>query len=91
VSAADVQSLVVGLLEGITSSSVFVLILFIGFCVVFGFTKLKKTAGGSGAMVIKSLDEMVSHTPMVYLSPSSPRGPVDQLHSPELVELAARK
>ena len=63
------------------------LVLFIGFCVVVGFTKLKKTAGGT-AMVVKSLDERISHKPMVYLSPSAPRGPADQLKSPELVEAA---
>jgi hypothetical protein len=67
-----------------------VLALFIGFCVLFGFTKLKKTAGG-GAMVVKSLDEMISHRPMAYLKPTDPRGPSDQLHSPELLEGLARK
>ena len=66
------------------------LALFIGFCVVVGFTKTKKTAGG-GATVVKSLDERISHQPMVYLAPSVPRGPADQLHSPELLEAAARK
>ena len=68
----------------------FVLALFIGFCVIFGFTKTKKTAGGS-ATVVKSLDERISHQPMAYLSPSAPRGPADQLHTPELLEAAARK
>ena len=90
-SAADAQSLALGALQGLASSTVFVLVLFIGFCVVVGFTKLKKTAGSNGAMVIKSLDETISHQPMRYLSPSAPRGPVDQLHSPELLEVAARK
>jgi hypothetical protein len=28
---------------------------------------------------------------MVYLSPSAPHGPADQLKAPELVEAAARK
>jgi hypothetical protein len=87
---ADVIQIVVGTLQGLGVSTVFVLALFIGFCVVFGFTKTKKTAGG-GASVIKSLDERISHQPMVYFSPSDPRGPADQLHSPELVEAAARK
>ena len=50
------------------SSTVFVLVLFIGFCVIVGFTKTKKTAGGS-ATVVKSLDERISHQPMVYLAP----------------------
>ena len=44
------------------------LVLFIGFCVVVGFTKTKKTAGGSAA-VVKSLDERITHQPMVYLAP----------------------
>ena len=90
-SAADVQSLALGALQGVASSTVFVLLLFIGFCVVVGFTKLKKTAGSAGTMVIKSLDETISHQPMLYLAPTAPRGPVDQLHSPELLEAAARK
>ena len=88
-SGADVLSLALGVLQGVASSTVFVLALFIGFCVVVGFTKLKKTAGG--VMVIKSLDEQVSHKTMEYLKPGDPRGPADQLRSPELLEAAARK
>jgi hypothetical protein len=89
VSPAEIQQLVVGALAGLTSSAVFVLALFIGFCVVIGFTKLKKTAGN--AMVIKSLDEQMTNKSFEYLAPTAPRGPADQLHSPELVEAAARK
>jgi hypothetical protein len=85
VNGSDLQSLVLGTLQGLASSTVFVLVLFIGFCVVFGFTKLKKTAGGR-TMVVKSLDEMISHKPMIYLKPTDPRGPADQLHTPELLE-----
>ena len=85
----DVQSLVLGAVQGLASSTVFVLALFIGFCVVVGFTKLKKTAGGT-AMVVKSLDETISLRPMHYLKPSDPHGPIDQLRSPELLE-AVRK
>jgi hypothetical protein len=81
----DVEQITLGALQGLGASTVFVLVLFIGFCVVVGFTKLKKTAGGT-AMVIKSLDERISHKPMVYLAPNAPRGPADQLRSPELVE-----
>jgi hypothetical protein len=86
----DVIHLVLGLLQGIASSTVFVLVLFIGFCVAFGFTKTKRTAGGA-ATVIKSLEERISHKPMVYFSPLAPHGPADQLRAPELLEAAARK
>lgn len=86
----EILNSALGVLQGGTASVVFILVLMIGFCVVVGFTKLKKTAGG-GAMVIKSLDEQVSGKPVEYLQPGDPRGPADQLHSPELVEAAARK
>jgi len=88
-SAADIQQLALGALQGLASSTVFVLVLFIGFCVILGFTKLKKTAGD--APVIKSLDETISHTPMTYLAPTAPRGPADQLRAPELLEASHRK
>ena len=88
-SAGEIQQLVLGALEGLTSSAVFVLVLFIGFCVVVGFTKLRRTSGDS--MVIKSLDERITHKPFEYLTPTAPRGPADQLGSPELLEAAARK
>ena len=86
---AEIQQIVIGALEGFTSSAVFVLVLFIGFCVIVGFTKLKKTSGD--AMVVKSLDEQVSHHAVEYLKPTAPRGPADQLKAPELLEAAARK
>jgi len=86
---AEIQQIVIGALQGFTFSAVFVLVLFIGFCVVFGLTKLKRTAGGT--MVVKSLEEQVSRQAVVYLSPTAPRGPADQLRAPELLEAAARK
>ena len=86
----DAVQITIGALQGLGASTVFVLVLFIGFCVAFGFFKTVKTAGGS-ARVVKSLDERISHQPMAYFPPSAPRGPADQLHSPELLEAAARK
>ena len=86
-SASDIQSIVVGALQGLGLSTVFVLVLFIGFCVLVGFTKTKQTAGGK-ARVVKSLDEVISHQPMHYLPPTAPRGPADQLKAPELLEKA---
>ena len=85
----EIQQLIAGVVQGLASSTVFILALMIGFCVVVGLTKLKKTSGG--VMVIKSLDEQVSHKTMEYLKPGDPRGPADQLRSPELLEAAARK
>jgi len=90
VSVGEIQQVAIGTLQGVGASTVFVLVLFIGFCVVVGFTKLKRTSGGN-AQVIKSLDEMVTRRPMEYLSPTAPRGPADQLKAPELLEAAARK
>ena len=87
---SDAVQIALGTLEGLGASTVFVLALFIGFCVVFGFTKTMKTSGGT-ARVVKSLDERISRQPMAYLSPTAPRGNADQLHAPELLEAAARK
>ena len=87
---ADAIQIALGTLQGVLSSTAFVLFLFIGFCVVFGFTKTKKTAGGK-ASVVKSLDERITHQPMAYLAPTAPRGPADQLKAPELLEAAARR
>jgi len=86
----DAMQIAIGTLQGILSSTGFVLFLFIGFCVVAGFTKTRKTAGGR-APVVKSLDERVTHQPMAYFAPGVGRQKVDQLHSPELLEAAARK
>jgi hypothetical protein len=83
----DVLQIVIGAVQGLVSSSVFVLALFIGFCVLLGFTKTKRTAGN--APVVKSLDEAVSHRAVAYLSPTAPRGPADQLRAPELLEKAS--
>ena len=88
-NVAEIWPVVFGVLQGVLSSTAFVLVLFIGFCVVLGFTKLKRTAGGS--MVVKSLDEQITRQPMSYLAPSAPHGPADQLKAPELLEAAARK
>jgi hypothetical protein len=87
--SSDVIQLVIGFVQGFLTSSVCILVLFIGFCVAIGFTKTKRTAGGG--LVVKSLDEAVSRQSVSYLSPSDPHGPADQLRAPELVEAAARK
>ena len=86
---SDAVVLAIDAVKGLTFSSLFVLALFIGFCILVGFTKTKRTAGE--APVIKSLDERMTHQPVAYLAPTAPRGPADQLRAPELVEAAGRK
>ena len=78
-----------GTAVGLGSSTLFVLVLFIGFCVGIGLFKLQRTAGRS--RVVKSLDEVITQQPVRYYSPSDPRGIADQLRTPELLELTQRK
>jgi hypothetical protein len=88
VSSADVVNLVIGTLIGIASSTAFVLALFLGFCIILGFPKLRPTTGRR-SMVIKSLEEKVGQEAFArYLSPHAPHGPVDVLKTPELLEHA---
>jgi hypothetical protein len=91
VTTADAINLVVGALTAIGASTVFVLALFLGFCIILGFPKLRATTGRR-SMVIKSLEEKVGQGAFVrYMPPDAPRGPVDVLKTPELLERAARK
>jgi hypothetical protein len=72
------------------ASSVFILALFLGFCILFGFPKLRSTLGHK-SMVIKSLEERVGQEAFVrYMPPDAPRGPVDVLRTPELLERARK-
>ncbi len=87
--SSDVMQIAVGALQGLLSSSVFVLVLFIGFCVIFGFTKTKQSSGNK--RVVKSLEEALSRKPVIYLLPTDPRGQADQLRAPELLEAAAAR
>lgn len=90
-TAEDGINLGVGLLTALGASTVFVLALFLGFCIILGFPKLRPTAGRK-SMVIRSLEEKVGQEAFVrYMPPDAPRGPVDVLKTPELLERAARK
>jgi hypothetical protein len=81
----DVQDFLLGTVSGLTISAVFLLVVFIGFCIVVGFSKLRQT--GKTSMVHRSLDEMVGQDRYAkYLPPTAPRGPADQLRTPELIE-----
>ena len=82
----DVADLVVGAVTALVSSTAFVLALFLGFCIIFGFPKLRTTIGRK-SMVIKSLDETVGQEAFSrYMPPDAPRGQVDVLRTPELLE-----
>ena len=85
---SEIQSLVLGVVQGIGFSTVFLLAVFVGFCVVVGFTKHR--AIGKASLVVRSLDDRLG-TGARYLSPDAPRGPADQLRSPELLEQSGRQ
>ena len=84
----EITNLVTGALIGLGASTVFVIFILVGFSLVFGFPKLRKSGGKS--LIVRSLDEMVGGT-AEYLAPNAPRGPADQLHTPELQEAVVRK
>jgi hypothetical protein len=88
-SLTDLKPIVIDTIVGLTATSVVVLAVLAGFCIIVGFTKTKRTAGEG--KVIKSLDERMAHRAVEYLPPTAPRGPADQLRAPELLEAAARK
>ena len=78
-TSADLVNLLVGFLQAFGASSVFILALFLGFCIVLGFPKLRSTMGHK-SMVIKSLEERVGQERFVrYMPPDAPRGPIDVL------------
>ncbi len=83
---SDIQSVVLGLLQGLGFSTVFLLAVFLGFCVLVGLTKLRPIDKRS--RVVRSLDDRLGSGAR-YLSPSVPRGPADQLKTPELLEQSA--
>ena len=90
-TSADVINLVVGALTAIGASSVFILALFLGFCIILGFPKLRPTTGRR-SMTVKSLEERVGQAAYVrYMPPDAPRGPIDVLKTPELLERAQRQ
>ena len=87
-AAAGFLSGALGTLQGLVLSSAVLLILFVGFCIVFNLPKLRKS--GRHSRVVRSLDEALGRQ-QSYLSPTAPRGVTDQLSTPELLESKARK
>jgi hypothetical protein len=76
-----------GTLEGLAVSTASLLLLFIGFCLLFNLPKLRSS--GRHSKVVRGLDELVG-VPQVYLHADAPRGTVDQLRTPELLEAQPR-
>lgn len=87
-SMASLGSGALGTLFGLAVSSAVLLALFIGFCILFNLPKLRPS--GRHSRVVRSLDEAVGQ-PADYLPPDAPRGPADQLRTPELLEAQTRK
>jgi hypothetical protein len=84
----DITAGALGTLEALIASVVVVLALFVGVCVLFTLPKLRPS--GRGSRVVRGLDELVGER-QTYLPPHAPRGQVDQLATPERLELRARK
>lgn len=78
----------VGTLQALVVSIVAVFVIIAGFCVALTLPKLRPS--GRHSRVIRSLDEELG-TPQTYLPPDAPRGQVDQLKTPELLEAHARR
>jgi hypothetical protein len=79
---SEVGQTILGTAGGFALAAGFVVTLWIGFCVIVGFTKTKQTAGGG--MVVKSLEESLSRQAVRYLLPTDPRGNTDQLHGKDI-------
>jgi len=85
---SDAVAAALGTLQGLLVSSAVVLGLLAGFCLLFNLPKLR--ASGRRSRVVRSLDEALGQ-PQTYLPPDAPRGPADQLRTPELLEAQSRK
>ncbi len=85
--SSEISSIVLGTLQGLIASTVFLLVLFIGFLVIAGFTKIRTR--GRDSTVVHSLAERMGSGAQ-YLPPDAPRGPADQLRTPELLQQSGR-
>ena len=84
---SEIWSLVKAVLTGLGASTVFVIAGFAAFCVLVGLTKHRKI--GKASLVVRSLDDRLGSSAR-YLSPDVPRGPANQLKTPELLEQSGR-
>ncbi len=72
---SETWTIVLGALQGLGGIVVFLLVLLIGFCFLFDWTKFRPTRKSK---TVKSLDELVGPA-ITFLPPDAPRGPSDQL------------
>jgi hypothetical protein len=73
--------------EALIVSTGSLLVLFVGFSLLFSLPVFRSRRRSQS---FRSLDDRLG-TPVVYLAAEAPRGPVDQLHTPELLETEPRK
>jgi hypothetical protein len=78
----------VATLQGLLASSGVLVALILGFCLLLNLRKLRRS--GRHSRVVRGLEEVMGGR-QTYLSPDAPRGTVDQLRTPELLEAHARK
>lgn len=71
----EIGRIALGALQGLGGIVVFLLVLMIGFCFLFDWTKFRPTRKSK---TVKSLDELVGPA-ITFLPPDAPRGPSDQL------------
>ena len=76
-----------GTLQGLVVSTGVLLLIFVGFSVLFNLPKLRPS--GRHSRVVRGLDEVIG-IKQTYLPGSARRVPVDQLSTPELRETRSR-
>ena len=86
-NAVEITDIAFYALIGLGVSTGFLLALFIGFLVIAGFSKHRGRSSGSA--IVRNLAERLG-TRATYLPPGAPRGPADQLRTPELAEQSER-
>ena len=87
-SVSETQTILVATVTGLILSTTFLLALFVGFCFLAGLPKLRKP--GRGSLVVRNLTEQMTGEAR-YLPADAPRGPADQLRTPELLEQTGRQ
>lgn len=75
-SASEILNLLIATVQGAGLSAAFLLVLFIGVCVLLTVIKLRPS--GPKTLTVRSLDEALGQ-PVHYLTPDAPRGTSDQL------------